>query len=45
LAAKQGAVSDVITPAESRGAVSSFMEMLAGKRVTKLPKKHTNIRL
>ena len=45
LAAQQGAVSDIIAPAESRGAVSSFMEMLAGKRVTKLPKKHTNIRL
>ncbi len=44
-AAKQGAVTDVITREESRQAVASFMEMLSGKRVTKLPKKHANIRL
>lgn len=44
-AAKQGAVTDVITREESRAAVASFMEMLSGKRVTKLPKKHANIRL
>ncbi len=44
-AAKQGAVTDVITREESRAAVASFMEMISGKRVTKLPKKHANIRL
>ena len=44
-AAKQGAVTDVIAREESRQAVASFMEMLSGKRVTKLPKKHANIRL
>lgn len=44
-AAAQGGLTDVIAPEQSRGCVAAFMEMLAGKRVTKLPKKHANIRL
>ncbi len=45
LAAAQGAVTDVIAPEQTRAAVSAFFDMLAGKRVSKLPKKHANIRL
>ncbi len=45
LAAEQGAVTDVVKKQETREAIFAFMEMLAGKRVTKLPKKHANIRL
>lgn len=44
-AAAQGAVTDVVTPEQTRGSVAAYLEMLAGKRVSKLPKKHTNIRL
>ena len=45
LAAEQGAVTDVVAPEQTRAVVTSFFEMLAGKRVSKLPKKHANIRL
>ena len=45
LAAEQGAVTDVIVPEQTRTVVSAFFDMLAGKRVSKLPKKHANIRL
>ena len=45
LAAEQGAVTDVIAPEQTRTVVSAFFDMLAGKRVSKLPKKHANIRL
>ena len=44
-AAEQGAVTDVIAPEQTRATVSAFFGMLAGKRVSKLPKKHANIRL
>ncbi len=44
-AAAQGGVTDVIAPEQSRASITAFMEMLAGKRVSKLPKKHANIRL
>ncbi len=45
LAAAQGAVTDIVTPGQTRERVSAFLEMLSGKRVSKLPKKHANIRL
>ncbi|MBP3435348.1 MAG: carboxyl transferase [Clostridia bacterium] len=45
LAAEQGAVTDIIAPEQTRATVSAFFEMLSGKRVSKLPKKHANIRL
>ncbi len=45
LAAEQGAVTDIIAPDQTRAVVSAFFEMLSGKRVSKLPKKHANIRL
>ena len=44
-AAAQGALTDVTAVADTRDAIASYMEMLSGKRVSKLPKKHTNIRL
>ena len=44
-AAAQGAVTDVITAENTRASVAAYMEMLLGKRVSKLPKKHANIRL
>ena len=45
LAADQGAVTDIVAPEQTRATVSAFFEMLSGKRVSKLPKKHANIRL
>lgn len=45
LAAAQGAVTDIVTPETTRERVAAFLEMLSGKRVSKLPKKHANIRL
>ena len=45
LTATQGAVTDIVTPEETRERVEAFLEMLSGKRVSKLPKKHANIRL
>lgn len=45
LAAQQGALTDVIAPEQTRDAVAAYFEMLSGKRVSKLPKKHANIRL
>ncbi len=42
-AAAKGHVDDVIEPSETRGAVLSALDMLSGKRVTTLPKKHGNI--
>lgn len=44
-AAKSGCVTDVVTPAETRGRLIVLLEMLAGKRVSRLPKKHSNIQL
>ena len=41
-AANLGVVDDIITPADMRAAVSSALSMMEGKRVTNLPKKHTN---
>lgn len=44
-AAAAGAVTDVVSVAQTRETVSAYMDMLAGKRVSKLPKKHANIQL
>ena len=37
-AAAKGHIDDVIDPAETRGVVLSAIDMLAGKRVTTLPR-------
>ena len=44
-AAAQGAVTDVIRPEETRSRLIAAMEMLSGKRVSRLPKKHSNLPL
>ncbi len=44
-AAAQGAVTDVIAAADTRATVGAYVDMLLGKRVSRLPKKHANIRL
>lgn len=42
-AAADGYVEDVILPEETRQKLVSNLEMLAGKRISTLPKKHSNI--
>ncbi len=42
-AAAKGHIDDVIDPAETRSVIISALDMLAGKRMTTLPKKHGNI--
>lgn len=44
-AAADGVVEDVVDPAGTRAALIASLEMLAGKRVTRLPKKHSNMPL
>ncbi len=44
-AAKLGYVDDVIEPAETRQMLAAALEMLAGKRDARLPKKHGNLPL
>ncbi len=42
-AAQLGAVDAVISPAQTRQAVCDALDMLEGKRVSGMPKKHSNI--
>ncbi len=44
-AAAQGFIEDVILPQETRAKVIANLAMLSGKRVSNLPKKHSNIQL
>ena len=44
-AAADGYIEDVIDPASTRDVLISTLDMLAGKRVSKLPKKHGNMPL
>lgn len=44
-AAEGGFVQDIITPAETRDTLLRALEMLQNKRVTRLPKKHSNLPL
>lgn len=44
-AAAQGFINDVIDPADTRACIFNALDMLAGKRVSTLPKKHSNIQL
>lgn len=43
--AADGYVDDVIAPADTRAVVAAALDMLASKKVTRLPKKHSNIQL
>ena len=38
-------IEDIIDPAETRVKVIANLEMLEGKRVSRLPKKHSNIQI
>lgn len=40
-----GFVTDVIPPAETKAKLVAMMDMLSGKRVSRLPKKHSNLPL
>lgn len=42
-AAAKGYVEDIIAPAATRAKVASAIDMLIGKRVQRLPKKHNNL--
>lgn len=42
-AAEKGAVDEVIAPEDTRKVLVSALDILSGKRVAKLPKKHSNI--
>ena len=42
-AAANGTVTDVIAPAETKAKLIAMLDMLSGKRVSRLPKKHSNI--
>ena len=44
-AAAGGLVTDVIAPQETKERLIAFLEMLASKRVSKLPRKHANNQL
>ena len=44
-AAANGFVEDIILPEETRNRIITSLEMLSGKRVTGLPKKHSNIQM
>ncbi|MCI8554069.1 MAG: carboxyl transferase [Clostridiales bacterium] len=44
-AAADGAVTDVIAPDATRSRLIALLDMLAGKRVSRLPKKHSNMPL
>lgn len=44
-AAADGLIENVITPSETRSSIISALDMLSGKRVSILPKKHSNIQL
>ncbi len=43
IAAENGFIDDVIAPENTREVIASALDILAGKRVQKLPKKHNNI--
>ena len=45
VAAANGYVTDVVTVGETKARLVALLDMLSGKRVTKLPKKHANIQL
>ena len=44
-AAADGVITDVIAPQETKARLMAMLEMLSGKRIARLPKKHSNIQL
>ncbi len=45
VAAAAGYVTDVVEVSQTKARIVGLLDMLSGKRVTKLPKKHANIQL
>lgn len=45
VAAAEGYLSDIIDPADTRAKLFAALDLLAGKRVSTLPKKHANIQI
>ncbi len=45
IASSEGFIDDVIRPSDTRAKLISVLDFLAGKRVSTLPKKHSNILL
>ena len=41
-AAKASLIEDIVAPAGTRDAIITALDMLASKRISKLPKKHSN---
>lgn len=41
-AAAGGYLTDVVTPEETKAKITMLLDMLSGKRVSRLPKKHIN---
>ena len=44
-AAESGCIDEVIAPEETRAKLIAALDVLAGKRISRLPKKHSNIQL
>ncbi len=44
-AAAGGFIEDVVAPEDTRAKLFALLDMMAGKRVSRLPKKHANIQL
>lgn len=44
-AAAGGIIEDIINPEDTRAKITANLDMLSGKRVSTLPKKHSNIQL
>ncbi len=42
-AAENNFIDDIIDPSQTRNVLVSALDILSGKRVQKLPKKHNNI--
>ena len=45
MAASDGFIDDIICPVDTRNKLLSILDFLEGKRVSGLPKKHSNIPL
>lgn len=42
-AAEDNCIDDIINPADTRATIITALEILAGKRISRLPKKHSNM--
>ncbi|MFA5658903.1 MAG: carboxyl transferase domain-containing protein [Oscillospiraceae bacterium] len=45
IAAEQGCIDNIIEPSQARASLLAALDMLSGKRVSTLPKKHSNMPL